>query len=149
MAGRSREHDRDKIAKDLIEWAKKPDSINLNKFCCSYKPPFSPRKISEWGKEDDEFRESVEIAKAFLAARREEWLNGEMLHIKGYDLNAPVYDYFIKQEKREQAEFDSALRTKEDGKRETEIKVVVTNGLGSGIDVSAERVPKTDHTGTE
>ena len=38
---RPREHDRDKIASDLLEWAQKEDSINLNKFCAMNLLPFS------------------------------------------------------------------------------------------------------------
>ena len=112
--GRPREHDREQIAIDIIQWAKKVDSINLNKFCALYKPPFPPKKLSEWAKENDEFRESYEIAKAFLAFRREEKLNSEELHVKAYDLNAAAYDYFIKEEKMAQAQFEASLKTQTD-----------------------------------
>jgi len=111
--GRPREHDREQIAKDLIEWAKKPDSINLNKFCCSQDPPIPPPQLSIWSHQCEEFRKAVEVAKSFLGARREEWLNSEMLHVKGYDLNATTYDYFMKEEKRQQAEFQSNLNKEE------------------------------------
>jgi len=109
VSGRLRTYDRDQIAEDLIEWAKKPDSINLNAFCAYYKTPIPPKKISEWAKEDDFFRESVEIAKGYLGARREEWLNQELLHVKGYDLNAKTYDYFLKEESRDEKKFESEL----------------------------------------
>lgn len=92
LVGRPREHDREKIFADLIEWAKKPDSLNLNAFCCSYEPPFSVRKLSEWSKEEPLFRESVETAKAFLAVRREQSVNDGRLHQKAFDLLLPVYD---------------------------------------------------------
>jgi hypothetical protein len=113
LVGRPRKHNREQIACDIIEWAKKDDSINLNKFCAYCDPPISPRKLSEWSKESQEFRESVETAKAFLAFRREEWLTKDMLHVKGYDLSASAYDYFIKEEKRDQAEFEALLKSKE------------------------------------
>lgn len=113
LQGRPREHNREKIAQDLIEWAKRDSSINLNEFCCTRDPPLNPRKISEWAKEDEYFREAYESAKAFIGFRREQKLKNNELHVKAYDLNAAVYDYFLKQEKREQAEFESALKQQE------------------------------------
>lgn len=107
--GRPREHNREQIFADLIEWAKKDDSINVNKFAAYYEPPFPVRKLSEWSRENPEFRLSYEIAKNFLAFRREEWLNSEQLHVKSYDLHASVYDLALKEERREQAEFESKL----------------------------------------
>ena len=101
--GRPREHNREQIAIDIIEWAKKDDSINVNKFCAYYDPPFPCRKLSEWSKECNHFRESYETAKNFLAFRREEWLNNENLHVKAYDLTAAAYDFVIKEERQEQA----------------------------------------------
>lgn len=113
VGGRPRLHDRDKIAMELIEWAKKDSSVNLNEFCCTREPPISPRKVSEWSKECNKFQEAYEIAKSFLGERRERKLSANQLHIKAYDLNAPVYDFFLKQEKREQAEFESKLKSQE------------------------------------
>jgi predicted amidophosphoribosyltransferase len=109
--GRPREHDREKIAHDLIEWAKKDDSINLNKFCAFNE--IVPSKISQWAKEDDNFRQAYELAKSFIGYRREEMLNREELHVKAYDLNATNYDYFLRDEKRQQSEFEAALKSQE------------------------------------
>lgn len=113
VGGRPREHDRDQIAKDMVEWAKLPDSINLCGFCCTREPPMNPRKISEWSKECNTFREAYETAKAFLGNRREKMLNEEMLHVKAYDLNATTYDQFLKDEKRQQMEFEASLKVNE------------------------------------
>lgn len=112
LTGRPREHDRDQIALDLIKWAQRDDSINLNHFCSSNL--LAPSKISQWAKEDDSFRQAYEIAKSFIGYRREMLLNQDMLHVKAYDLNAAVYDYFLKEERRAQAEFESDLKSKED-----------------------------------
>ena len=35
------------------------------------------------------------------------------LHVKAYDLNATTYDYFLKQERRAQAEFEHELKQRE------------------------------------
>lgn len=108
-AGRPREHNRDQIAKDLIEWAKLESSINFNKFCCTREPPIPASKLLLWAKENDEFRTAYETAKAFLGCRREEWLSSERLHVKAYDLNATVYDLIAKDEKIENMKMVSDL----------------------------------------
>jgi len=105
--GRPREHDRNQIANDLVEWAKLPDSINLNKFCALQS--IAPSKITIWASECDMFRKAYELAKAYIAYRREEMLTADKLHVKAYDLNATTYDHFLKQEKREQAKFEASL----------------------------------------
>lgn len=111
--GRPREYNREKIAVDIIEWAKKEDSININKFCAYYDPPFPARKLCDWAREDEDFRASYETAKTFMAFRREEWLNNETLHVKAYDLTAAAYDYILKEEKKDQAKFESSLKAQE------------------------------------
>ncbi len=115
-AGRPREHNRNQIAIDLIEWAKKDDSLNLNKFCALYNPPIPPSKITHWAKEEEGFRLAYESAKTFLGFRREEKLNGNELHVKAYDLNAATYDYFLKEERRQHAEFEAALKSQTENK---------------------------------
>ena len=109
VAGRPREHDRDQIAIDIIEWAKKQDSINLCKFCAYYEPIIPPSKLSKWADECDKFRQAYEAAKLFLGFRREEMLNKDQLHVKAYDLNATVYDYFMDEKKEKTARFESSL----------------------------------------
>lgn len=108
--GRPREHDRDKIALDMIEWAKKPNSINLNAFSCNYEPTLTPSMILLWAKEDPEFRRAYDRVKSYVAARREEWLNSERLHVKAYDLNACAYDAYTKADREEKSEFESKLK---------------------------------------
>jgi hypothetical protein len=109
VGGRPREHNREQVGLDMIEWAKLPGSINLNKFCAYYEPIIPPSKISQWAKEDDGFRRAYEAAKTFIGFRREEMLNKDELHVKAYDLNATVYDQFLKDEKRQQQEFENSL----------------------------------------
>lgn len=145
VAGRPREHDRDKISIELIEWAKKEDSINFNKFCCTREPPIPATKLLLWAKEDDKFRMAYETAKAFLGCRREEWLSKEMLHVKAFDLNATVYDLIAKDEKMEMSSYDASLRKEADSKP-TEINIrVAHDGLGSGLSVSTEKLSTTVH----
>lgn len=108
---RLREYDRDDIAMQLIEWAQKDDSINLNAFCG--KLLIDPHKISEWARQEESFRSAYRLAKSLIAARREMRLSENTLHQKAYDLNASVYDHFLKEAKEEHAKYLSDLRTSE------------------------------------
>jgi hypothetical protein len=110
--GRPIVHDRERLAKELIEWAKLPTSVNLNGFCCSRNPPISPIKLSLFSNENEQFREALQIAKAFLAERRERMLSEETLHSKAYDMNATVYDYFMREERMAQAKYEADLKAK-------------------------------------
>lgn len=148
-AGRPREHNRDQIAKDLIEWAKLPDSINLNKFCAYYDPIIPPSKISEWAKEDERFREAYQSAKSFIGFRREEMLNSDKLHVKAYDLNATTYDHFLKEEKRQQAEFESKLREKEEGAKQSTYLIQVPHGLSIGSNISTSNLSDEGNTSSK
>ena len=113
VAGRPREHNREQIAIDIIEWARKDDSINLNKFCAWYEPPIPPTNLAIWANQCQEFRKAYDTAKAFIAYRREERLNENGLHVKAYDLNATVYDLLMREERRLQAEFEASLKAQE------------------------------------
>jgi hypothetical protein len=110
-AGRPREHNRDQIALDLLEWVQKDDSTNLCGFCADMM--LDPCKISQWASEDSEFRKCVNIAKMHIARRRESMVNARLLYSKAYEMNAPVYDLFLKEEKQLQAQFESRLKQEE------------------------------------
>lgn len=109
--GRLRTYDRDDIADKLIEWAKKDDSLNLCAFCAQNE--IAPSKLSNWAKECDRFRQSLDLAKCFLGVRREEKVSTGELHLKAYDLNVANYDYFLKEERRDQLQFESDLKKRE------------------------------------
>lgn len=112
--GRPREHDRDAIALDLIEWSKLDTSTNLNGFCASR--GLAPSKITDWARECEKFRGAYEEAKAALGQRRETMLALGTLHTKAYDLNAAVYDHFLKDERRSEMAYESDLRKGEEKK---------------------------------
>ena len=113
ITGRPREHDREKLAKELLEWAKLDDSTNLNGFCCTRNPPISAQKITLYRDECPAFREAYHIARTFLAARREKKLSNKELHSKAYEVNAAVYDQFLKEEKMEQLAYKAKLKAQE------------------------------------
>ncbi len=105
------------LSKELLEWCQLEDSINLNAFCVSRKPMISPQRLSEYANDNTCFSEAMMIAKSAVASRREAKLNEGKLHTKAYDLNAAVYDYYIKKEKREQLEHEVDYKLKiESGK---------------------------------
>lgn len=108
VSGRLREHDRNQIALDMVEWAQKDDSLNLNGFCAL--KLIAPSKISQWAREEEFFRLSFEITKSILAERREKRLSEDKLHVKAYDLNACNYDHFLKESKMEMAKFEAMLK---------------------------------------
>lgn len=134
--GRPIERDRKEIAKQLLAWAKKEDSINLCGFCISLDPPLSPEKLSIYRDEDVEFRQSFFIAKAMLGERRERLLNKNKIHLKAYDLNARTYDYFLDEKKSLEAKIESNTSTKTQT-----IIFKADNGLGSGVNIQTEAVP--------
>ena len=123
-AGRPREYDLEKVAAQLLEWAAKDDSINLNKFCALN--GINPNTMLRWKDEDSEFRGAYEKAKSFLGFRREEQLSKGKLHVKAYDLNATVYDAFGREEKLAMSKIDADNRKQEDTKPQ-EITINLTD----------------------
>lgn len=109
IGGRPRIHDRDQIAKDMLEWALLETSTNMNGFCATRKPPMAPSFITNWAKECDTFRGAYEAAKALVGMRREQMLSDGRLHLKAYDLNAKVYDHFLKEEWKQTVKFEAQV----------------------------------------
>jgi hypothetical protein len=110
--GRPREYNLEEIAKKLVEWAQKEDSVNLNGFCADN--GYVPSYITRWARENETFCAAYEYSKACLGKRRERKLSNNELHVKAYDLNATVYDHFLKDEKRLNAEFEAKLKVQTD-----------------------------------
>ncbi len=123
--GRPREHDRVKVAKDLIEWSKKPDNINLCGFCADY--DLDPNLILTWANGDENFSRAYRIAKANLGIKREKMLNKGKLHQLAYAKNSKVYDPFLKSEEREDATFESNLKKEEEGNSTKTLNVNITS----------------------
>lgn len=114
VAGRPKEHDREKVFNDLVEWAKLDDSININKFCALHcDPPMPVSNILRWISEEPKFRGPYETAKAFIAFRREEFVSADLLHVKAYDLNSSAYDVHLHSHKRDDLKFESNLKREE------------------------------------
>lgn len=105
--------DKDKLFTDLVEWAKRPDSIHLAKFASTYEPPFPTRALYKWKKESEDYEEAYLIAKDFLAWRREEWVNNDMLKDLPFKLNFYSYDYIAYENHKEKVAFESQVKAQE------------------------------------
>jgi hypothetical protein len=91
--GCPRKYDYELLAKEMIEWAKDEDSINLCEFCAERAYPHS--LIRRLKKEIPAFSDAIEITKMQLAARRERFLNDGRLHARAWDRCARLYDLFL------------------------------------------------------
>ena len=137
--GRPRIHNREKIAEDLIFWAQKPGSINLNNFCCHYNPPIDPSKLSHWSKESEEFRQAVNIAKSYIADRREEWMRSNKMDKTSYSMNLTTYDFFVREQRENHARFMASLSPKEsESKNKVTEFILVPHDLAIGSKLSTQ-----------
>jgi len=125
VMGRPRLHDREQIAEDLVAWAQLSTSINMNGFCATRDPPLAPSFVTNWAREDSDFRAAYDSAKAILGMRREQRLSDGSLHLKAYDLNAKVYDHFLKEEWKESIKFESQVAKEKE--EETEHKQLMNS----------------------
>ena len=107
--GRPREYDLEEMSEKLLEWASKDTSINLCEFSALMN--ISPHQVLNWTRINEDFCTSYEIAKCWLGARREEYLNKDMLHQAAYNRNANTYDMYQKDEFRDQLKFEYSLKT--------------------------------------
>jgi hypothetical protein len=108
-SGKPKQFDISEEAKDLIEWAKKPDSLVLRMhgplrgYACA--------TMNKWADENVEYCEAYQIAKGLIGARREQLLVLD-LNTTPYNRTADMYDdeLFVFEEKKKDRE--SARRAK-------------------------------------
>lgn len=102
VLGRPREHDRKQIAQELLEWSTNPTAFNLIQFA---RPRLlNVNMLPNWAKEDDDFREALELAKQSIAMNRfEAAIEGALpfseVHRNEADYD-PLRDRFQQREKR-------------------------------------------------
>lgn len=109
--GRPPEHDREATRLKMLEWVKDESQINLLAF--SEHVMIAPSVVIRMSKESEAFRQTYDLVRSIIGKRREQALATGSLHVKAYDLNAQTYDQYLKAERREDSEFESKLRTKE------------------------------------
>lgn len=107
--GRPREYDREAVAEQMIEWAKREDSMNLLSFNAEAMIPSTT--LLRWVDEDKDFRVAYEMVRDILGAKREKKLAKGELHVKAYDLNSKVYDRYLKKEHRENYSYETKVKS--------------------------------------
>lgn len=135
VMGRPKTWDREDICRQLLEWASLPSSLNLNAFCVSCEPPIPPSQLIRLSKENDDFCQSYELAKSWIAARREEANSEKMLSDAAYNKNARNYDYFLKHDWKEEEIFKSSLKKEENDVGSSQAAKIISDAikLTSGI----------------
>ena len=125
-AGRPREHDRKKIAKELLEWSTNPTAFNLIQFA---RPRMiNVTKLPDWADEDEEFREALQLAKQSLAMNRFEAAIEGALPYADYAKNEaqydPMRDKFQQRERRLELELKKEeIRYTADCRKDVETEV--------------------------
>lgn len=108
VLGRPRKYDPDKIAEELLEWAKDEESINFVGFCAER--GYIPELIWRLDKEFESFSYAYQIAKMKLAERRERLLNAEYLNYGAYQRYQAAYDPFLSKAETQEKDADAARR---------------------------------------
>jgi hypothetical protein len=106
--GRPRVYDPDIIAKELIEWAKDEESINMTGFCADR--GYLPGLIWRLEQESQDFADAYTIAKMKLAERRERHLNADQLNYGAWQRYQRGYDPFLDRHERSIADEDASRK---------------------------------------
>jgi len=106
--GRPKEYDYTVVMKELDEWSKLDDSINIVGFCAShgYLADVIRRMIRDY----EDFENTYLLAKMRLADRREKLLNSEKLNYGSWNRYQKMFDPFL--DKFEEKEKDRDMKRK-------------------------------------
>lgn len=132
-------YDLDKLADELLYWSSDPSALNLIGFS-------RPRRISvtmlpAWAKSHQRFSEALRLAKESIAVNRfEAACANEMPHVF-FTRSEGLYDPLHHRYDREQKEFESSLRTKENKTNSGDVYVSVNPKLAGGANIRATRLP--------
>lgn len=106
--GRPREYDADKIAAELLEWAKDEESINIAQFCADR--GYLPGLIWRLEKESEDFSYAYTIARLKLAERRERLMNADLLNYGSWARYQRGYDPFLAKDEDDKEDKDAARK---------------------------------------
>jgi hypothetical protein len=85
------QHYIESIARRMIAWSELPDSYILTKFMVTL--PHAPKQIYDWAKDWPQIEYALDVARANIAARREERAAASNQdYYKIYERNQAVYD---------------------------------------------------------
>lgn len=107
--GRPRLYDPIKIAEELVEWSKHPESMNMAQFCSDR--GYLPKLIWRLEKECQDFEDAYTLAKLALAARRENYLNCEKLNYGAWQRYQRSYDPFLAKAEDEKEDKDAKRKS--------------------------------------
>lgn len=110
--GRPRVHNHELLAKSLDEWSRKPDSIELLDWV--NENDLYPQIVSRLSKEDENFCEALKKTKSKIAARRTKLANEDIINYGIYQRYQGMYDHFLKEDERDEKEYEANLRRKVD-----------------------------------
>ena len=148
IGGRPPEWDLEELAKELIEWSYKSDSLNLIGF--SSPKRMSVTKLPDFAVKNSKFREALILAKENIGINRFKAASLNQMPEKFYTRCEGMYDPLYHKYDRDEKIFESSLRKDEEGNKPTQITVKVQHdGLGSGLNISAETLPITDNQSSQ
>lgn len=108
--GRPREYDREVMAEMLLEWAQRPESVDIKGFCAEYF--INPEVVMQYGSKDPVFHQAYVLAKCILGYKRDELVSDDLLHTSVYNQALCVYDPFVNEHQEKRLRFEHEL-TKE------------------------------------
>ena len=129
------------LAEDLLEWSTNPTAFNLIQFT-------RPRKMSvtmlpDYAAVNKEFSEALNLAKESIAMNRFEATLEGALPYADYAKVEGNYDPLHHRYFRNEKEFESSLRKKENESFSGDVYVVANSKLTSGADLRTKGIPGT------
>lgn len=144
--GRPCKFDKEAEFKALLEWSKTDEALVFRMFPCMR--GYSHDTLQNWAQENIEFLDIYNIALEMVGARRE-------LRLLLTDSPSPFqryatyYDKKLRKHEREDKEFDSSLKQKEEGSKATTINLQVPHDLAAGLNLPAETLSSKNNTSSE
>ena len=144
--GRPVKYNREELMQALLDWCELPTSLDLGDFCWDY--GIDPDLVYKIGKEDA-CAPTYRMAKAKLGRRRSEALAEGMMDRSEFAPNHRYYDHFYNGHWREEKEFESSLKTKEEGNKPTNVVLNAKPGLRSGLGLRPEAISNSPDNSAE
>jgi hypothetical protein len=145
-SGRPCKFDKEAEFKALEEWAKTDEALVFRMFPCMR--GYSHDTLENWAIENDVFLDIYNVALETVGARR------ELILIKNispspFQRYATYYDKKLRKHERDEKEFDSALKQKEEGSKATTINLQVPNDLAAGLNLPTKTVSSKNNSSSK
>jgi len=133
MAGRLKTWDIDFLTRELLDWAERADSLNLNAFCTQRHIMIAPGTlldiIDRDGEDEQPLVEAYKIAKGYLATRREEANSEKLLSDQAYKCNLRVYDAVNKRDWKKEEKFKVGLSTAKESDNNQKLAEMISQAV--------------------